>query len=198
LEDAVIRPQLATLTLLASISAFSAVAAAADTPHGTNATLTLPRRDATLQLPVTGTVTGGGTFNGTFTLKRFAAREGRVVAIGIVRGTATSAAGVPLGTVFVAPVELPVTVGSTPRSASGTVGIQQVCDILNLDLGATNLDVLGLQVALLPIAIDLTAVGEGTDVLGRLICTVLETVGNVIGLVNLLNQILGLLGGLAG
>ena len=104
----------------------------------------------------------------------------------------------PIGTAFVAPVELPVTIGSTPRSASAAVAVQQACDILNLDLGATNLDVLGLQVALLPISIVLTAAGEGTDVVGRLICLVLDTVGNVLGLVELLNQILGLLGGLAG
>ena len=37
-----------------------------------------------------------------------------------------------------------------------------------------------------------------TNVLGSLICTVLETVNNVVGLVNLLNQLLGILGGLTG
>lgn len=45
-----------------------------------------------------------------------------------------------------------------------------------------------------PIGIDLS--GESGGVLGQLICLILETVGNVLGLVGLLNQLLGLLGGL--
>jgi len=56
----------------------------------------------------------------------------------------------------------------------------------------------GLQVATQPISIDVSGVTGGTNVLGSLICTILETVNNVVGLVNLLNQLLGILGGLTG
>ena len=55
-----------------------------------------------------------------------------------------------------------------------------------------------LPVITQPITIDLSGQSGGTDVLGQLICTALETVGNVIGLVDVLNQILGLVGGLVG
>jgi len=68
----------------------------------------------------------------------------------------------------------------------------------DLELGAVNLNVLGLQVATQPISIDVSGVTGGTNVLGSLICTILETVNNVVGLVNLLNQLLGILGGLTG
>jgi hypothetical protein len=160
-----------------------------------------------LELAVSGTVAGGGTFSGTFTLNQFAVRGNAAVAVGFIRGTAVSAAGVPLGSVLRGPVELAVTVSGGAAMAStgrpvGTHGraffAQQICDVLHLELGALNFNVLGLQVTTQPIAIDIVASGEGTDVLGRLICTVLETVGNVIGLVDILNQILGLLTGLLG
>jgi len=159
------------------------------------------RAQAPLQVPITGVVAGGGSFAGTLSIAKFAARDGQVVAIGMLRGTVTSAAGVPVGTALVGPTELPVQVSgaAAARSAAASgVVIQQTCELLHLDIQPITLDVLGLQVTTLPIGIDLVASGEGTDVLGRLICTVLETVGNVIGLVDLLNQILGLLTGLLG
>ena len=64
-----------------------------------------------LEVPVAGAVAGGGTFEGTLSLKEFVARDGQVFALGMIRGTATSAAGVPLGTALVGEVALPVQVG---------------------------------------------------------------------------------------
>jgi hypothetical protein len=183
------------LTALAFMTTTAALAAAA--PAGADT----PQLGPSLQLPVTGTATGGATFTGTFTLRKFVNRGGHATAVGFIKGTLTSAAGVTIGSGLAGPVELPVTVSGGAASNSGVssaaaVQVQQTCEVLHVDLGSGNVDLLGLQVATLPIGIDLTAVSEGTDVLGRLICVVLETVDNVVGLVNLLNQILGLLGGL--
>ena len=47
-----------------------------------------------------------------------------------------------------------------------------------------------------PISIDLS--GDSSAPLGNLVCTVLETLNNVVGLVGLLNQLLGALTGLVG
>jgi len=185
------KPHLIALALACTAVLASAPPASADVNR---------QGDKSLQLPVAGTVGGGGgTFSGTFILKQFAVRNGVVVAIGIVRGTVTSAAGIVLGTALVAPVELPVTVGPRPAAAAGSPALlQQSCPVLNVALGAINIDLLGVQVALIPIEIDLTATSEAaTDALGRLICTVLETVGNVTGLANALNQLLAVLGGMA-
>jgi hypothetical protein len=84
------------------------------------------------------------------------------------------------------------------RSAAAAPQQATNCQVLHLDLGAVNLNVLGFQIATQPISIDVSGVTGGTNVLGQLLCTILETVGNVIGLVNLLNQLLGTLGGLTG
>jgi len=67
---------------------------------------------------------------------------------------------------------------------------------LHIDVGAVNLNVLGLQVATQPVALDIS--GDSAGVLGNLVCTVLDTLNNVVNLVGLLNQILGLLTGLLG
>jgi hypothetical protein len=189
----VTQPNLVAIALSVGTLAITAAAGAAPAVEPK-----VPRPRPTLTLPVTGTLTGGGTFSGTFTLQRFAVRNNRPVAVGILRGSGAAATGTPLGTAFVAPVEFPVAISGRAPERPGSPEVLQVCEVLNLDLGPINLDVLGLQLTTLPINIDLIASGEGTDVLGQLICLVLETVGNVIGLVDLLNQILGLLGGLAG
>ena len=47
-----------------------------------------------------------------------------------------------------------------------------------------------------PISLDIS--GDTAGPLGHLVCTILDTLNNVIGLVDLLNQLLGLLTGLLG
>jgi hypothetical protein len=47
-----------------------------------------------------------------------------------------------------------------------------------------------------PVVLDIS--GDSAGVLGNLVCTVLDTLNNVVNLVGLLNQILGLLTGLLG
>ncbi len=154
---------------------------------------------APLQLPITGTLAGGGTFAGTLSVQRFVVRDGQVAAIGMVRGTATSAAGTPLGTALVGSLTLPVQVGPGATMATTTaapVAAQATCPVLHLEIGAVNLNVLGLQVTTQPIVVDIP--GDSAGVLGNLVCTVLDTLNNVVGLVDLLNQLLGLLTGLLG
>jgi hypothetical protein len=158
---------------------------------------------APLQLPITGTIAGGGSFAGTLSVQNFVVRDGQVAVVGIVRGTAMSAAGAPLGTAVVGPITLPVqveagpSITSTSTSASAApVVAQATCQPLHVEIGATNLNVLGVLVATQPIVLDLSADTAGP--LGNLVCTVLDTLNNVVGLVGLLNQVLGLLTGLVG
>jgi hypothetical protein len=70
--------------------------------------------------------------------------------------------------------------------------------VLHLAVGAVNFNVLGVQVTTQPISIDLAGDSTGTNVLGNLTCTILTMLNNVVGLVNLLNSLLGVLGGLTG
>jgi len=166
-----------------------------------------------LELPVTGIATAPdgakGTFAGTFSLQRFATRDGKtVVAIGMMTGVVTIDAGDPgaAKSVLAGPIDLPVQVSPagpittmtapTGVAAASPVVAAATCQVLNVALGAANLNVLGLQVATQPIVLDIS--GDSAGVLGNLVCTVLDTLNNVVDLVGLLNQILGLLTGLLG
>jgi hypothetical protein len=153
---------------------------------------------APLQLPIAGSVNGGGTFAGTLSIRRFEARGHDVVAIGMVRG---SVAGVEKpGTVLVGEVPLPVRAGPASQGAASANSLvaQQAttCEALHLEIGAVSLNVLGVQVMTQPIAIDLS--GDSSAPLGNLVCTILQTLNEVVGLVGLLNQLLGVLTGLVG
>jgi hypothetical protein len=180
-------------------------------PFGTIPAAEAKKRAATpaaLALPVTGTVAGGGTFAGTLHLQQFAARAGQVVGVGLVSGVLD--AGGIRRTVLHGPVELPVTVAG---GAAGAPAIrdqrgtdrwldrpvisyvqQESCGILDLSLLGSDLNVLGLVVDLDIIALDLT--GDTAGPLGNLVCQALELVNNVAGLVGVLNELLGVLGGL--
>jgi hypothetical protein len=153
-----------------------------------------------LVVPIAGSATTGAAFAGTLTISRFEASGGQVVAIGMVKGTV---AGV--GTALTGEVSLPVTVGPASQAtrASNALVMQQpaqqqqtTCTALDLSIGAVNLNLLGLTVTTQPIAINLS--GDSSAPLGNLVCTILDTLNNVVGLVGLLNQLLGTLTGLVG
>ena len=70
------------------------------------------------------------------------------------------------------------------------------CGVLHLELGAVNLNLLGVVVTTMPVTIDVN--GDTAGPLGNLVCAILATLNNVVGLVNLLNSLLGLVTGLLG
>jgi hypothetical protein len=141
-----------------------------------------------LSIPVTGNFTdtlgGVGTFTGELDITRFAVRDGDLTAIGSLTGTLTDSLGAVIGTVTRA-VAIPV------ADISGT------CDILHLELGPLNLDLLGLVVHLDQVVLDITAEQGPGNLLGNLLCAVaglLDGGLNLNGLARLLNQILSILG----
>jgi len=98
---------------------------------------------AALELPITGTVVGGGTFTGTLSVLKFVVHDGQVAAIGMVRGTATSSAGAPLGTVLAGPISLPVSRPEpagpivTTTAVGAAVVAQATCQVVHIELGAS-------------------------------------------------------------
>jgi hypothetical protein len=166
-----------------------------------------------LVLPIAGTGTGGLTFNGTVAVRRFVHRDGQVFAIGAVSGSLSGPAG-PIGTSISLPVSFPVHVASglTARAERGIIhpasqpandyGARVIlaqattCGVLHLDLGAVNLNLLGVVVTTTPVTIDIN--GDTAGPLGNLVCAVLATLNNVVGLVKLLNSLLGVVTGLLG
>jgi len=93
---------------------------------------------------------------------------------------AVAAAGVPLA-VAAAQTALPVTIVDTS------------CQILHLDLGAISLDVLGLQINLSRVILDITAQAGAGNLLGNLLCAVANLLNNPNPLARLLNSILELI-----
>jgi len=153
---------------------------------------------ARLIVPLTGTVVSGGTFTGSFSISRFENRGGTIHAVGMVSGVVI---GPNARSGISGPLALPVTVTSDEPLAkrSALVVAQAVPCEIHLSFGGLTLNLLGVDVTLSPVMIDLVA-GSGPlgNVVGQ-ICTLLNTVGDVVGLVtNLLNTLLGLLGGVVG
>lgn len=162
------------------------------------ATQAVAADSAKLTAPLTGSGAKGASFSGTFSISRFELQGGTLKAVGMVRGVVSRSSG-PVGGVVSGPVKLPVTSikgGTLAGASAAVVGRQQAaCDVLNLQLGGIDLNLLGLQVTLDPIALDIVG-GDGP--LGSLICEIVELLDNLVGIVGLLNDLLGLVGGLLG
>ncbi|MEO6236538.1 MAG: hypothetical protein ABIQ52_06025 [Vicinamibacterales bacterium] len=161
--------RLALATLLTFTAAVLSPAVAAAQPKAPASPLTIP---------VTG-AGGGAVFSGTFQLQKFATQRDNVVATGLLTGVVTTAAGA--STSVVRTVTFPVAVGDA------------TCAILHLDLGPLNLDLLGLQIDLSRIVLDITAQAGAGNLLGNLLCGVVNLLNDPTGLSRLLNNILDLL-----
>jgi hypothetical protein len=135
-------------------------------------------------VPITGTLPEGGTFTGTFDLTRFAVQNGSLVAVGELSGTLRNASGDLIGTVTDVVISLPL-------QASGT------CQILHLELGPLDLNLLGLMVHLDRVVLDITAQQGPGNLLGNLLCAIaglLDSNAPLNTIARLLNQLIGLLG----
>jgi hypothetical protein len=177
-----------SLTMLAAISSLLVIQAVAfSSASGANMAPALTG-GSVLNMPITTGANAGNLLSGTFKVTRFVAKKGRLSAIGDFIGTITDAAGNLIGDPINIPnVEIPILLP----------GSNATCDILNLDLGPLDLDVLGLVVELSDIQLDITAEAGPGNLLGNLLCAVaglLDRGGPVNGLAGLLNNILRILG----
>jgi len=159
---------IATLLLFASVLAVPGLAAAQSSQPKGNA----------LTIPITGSGSGG-TFAGTFQLQKFATGQGGVVATGLLSGIVTAADGTT--TSVLRTISLPAVVGNT------------TCQILHLDLGPLSLNLLGLNIDLSRVVLDITAESGAGNLLGNLLCGVANLLNDPTGLSRLLNSILDIL-----
>ena len=126
---------------------------------------------------------GALTFVGNLNVTRFVNQAGQLVAQGNVVGTLTNTA-----TGVITPI---LQTFSQVVSIIGTP--QASCEILHLELGPLDLNLLGLVVHLDKIVLDITAESGPGNLLGNLLCAVANLLngnGPLGGLANLLNQIL--------
>jgi hypothetical protein len=129
---------------------------------------------------------GGYTFTGAVDIDRFAVQGTQIVAIGTIEGVVENAAGV---------------VGTVDRAFRAVVtSLSATCQILNLDIGPIDLNLLGLLVDISPISIDITAVSGPGNLLGNLLCGLAglldqpSTNTTLQGIVQILNNLLRILG----
>ena len=171
-----------------------------------------------VRLAVSGTADRGISFNGTITINRFEERNNQIVAIGFVAGV-LSRGSQSLGSALAGEIALPVVVRSrgvtavsgqapaqragklvraawSPKTRPAEVAPMQDCGVLNVALAPATVNLLGAQVNLGPVSVDLT--GVAGQPLGDLVCEASALLGNVAGLVGVLNSILGLVTGLLG
>ena len=170
---------IATFALVVGLCAAGAApAAAADDPFA---------------FPVSAFSLEQGTFNGTFTVKWFGVENGALVASGVLRGTLVDENGV--FTSIYRTTTIPVDLSASSRGVGG-----QVCDILHLELGPLDLDLLGLVVHLDKIVLDIDAEPGSGNLLGNLLCAIVGLLdGSNLGqLAVLLNKLISVLGGLIG
>jgi hypothetical protein len=151
--------------------------------------------------PVHGLASDGTELNGTFQLRRFVERRGVLYAVGRLRGV--------LGTGLVDQiVQLPVTGASNgtpePEGLRQPVPTPGACDILTLNLGPLDLDLLGLRVALDEVNLLIEAIPGAGNLLGNLLCGIAGLLDGGLGsglgglLADLLAAIANLLNGWLG
>ena len=143
-------------------------------------------------IPVTGTIVGGGTFEGTLDIVSFAVNSAGTgfVATGLVSGVLHTPAGDQTVTKELVDSPIPVTFGSGGQS--GPAAPARTCAILNLTLGPLDLNLLGLVVHLDRVHLTIDAQSGPGNLLGNLLCAVVHLLdGNPLG--DVLNQIAGLL-----
>lgn len=157
-----------------------------------------------LVVPISGQATTidnvpAGTVAGNIAVSRFEIQNGTLMAVGALTATLTNTAGQVVGTA-VRQVAIPVTNagGATQAAAIGAAAVGS-CDILNLVLGPLHLDLLGLVVDLNQVVLNITGTTGSGDLLGNLLCSITGLLdGGILNqvLVNLLNQLIGVLGAL--
>ena len=141
-------------------------------------------RPTSFPVSFTGTTALGQVINfvGTYTIQKFDIQNGKIVAVGTLAGTVTGAVS---GTVSKLSAAIPVS----------AITAQQDCQILHLELGPIDLNLLGLVVHVDQIVIDITA-QPGGGLLGDLLCAIanLFNGGVPLNIVrDLLNSLLDLL-----
>jgi hypothetical protein len=146
----------------------------------------------TMTSKVTGRASDGSKVTGTFTPLKFTKRHGQEQVQGLVQGVVHHANGnretfSALRTMTVKKIN-----GQAIHGRSAAAGRAAACDILNLVLGPLDLDLLGLQVHLNRVVLNIVAVAGAGNLLGNLLCAVAGLLdgGPLAGLLTQLNNLL--------
>ena len=185
---------LLTTALVAAGPVGQAGAEGAATPRAASAKPVLKSDYGRATSHVKGTFGKNGTVSGTFKPKRFkVSKSGDLKVIGKLVATMTRGNGHVVGT-DTKRVALPVRKADGQALRAATTG--GTCDVLNLLLGPLDLDLLGLQVHLDKVVLNIVAASGAGNLLGNLLCAVaglLDQNGVLTQVSQILNSILAIL-----
>jgi len=148
---------------------------------------------------IVGTTGNGRKVTGAFVPLGFAKRDGKVIARGLIQGVVHERNGDRTTFATMKRIPLSRVNGAQVSPTAGAASGRATCDILHLVLGPLHLDLLGLQVDLNRVVLNIVAESGAGNLLGNLLCAVTGLLDgapgpNLLGrLSNLLNQILGAL-----
>lgn len=169
----------AATTILAGTVAILPATVAQAAPSSNAATAV--SQVASTTRPVTGTLSDGSTFTGAISNLQTKVVNGALTLTGTITGTGLPAGGQQFSQVL----------------NLNQLGVNNSCTVLTLNLGPLHLDLLGLNVDLNQVNLNITAVPGAGNLLGNLLCSVaglLDNGGPVQSISALLNQILTGLG----
>ena len=171
--------------------------------EGAGAARNADQRAALLtNVPVAGTLLGGGTFTGTMTATKITVDEAtrQLTLTGVLNGSAIKGTGEVVDVVNQTfTTALSINRPGTAASSLIQPAAQASCGILNLVLGPLHLDLLGLVVDLNQVVLDITAVTGAGNLLGNLLCAVvglLDIPGALAAITHILDTINNILSGL--
>ena len=187
---------LAMMFVVGGVSA----ATASGTDQGVSAASNVAKNAAgKMKSTISGKTSDGGKLGGTFTPLKFKAKDGVTQVKGVVDGVITHPNGAKEKFTAIRSLEVTKINGQKLSSlaiGSGAAESAAACDILNLVLGPLDLNVLGLEVHLKQVVLDIIATTGAGNLLGNLLCQVaglLDGVGLLSQISALLNQILAAL-----
>jgi len=161
---------------------------------GAAGTASAAQQPATTPLTKKVALTGNKQFKGTYTIDRFTTRNGKMVAVGTVKGKLRKNGKTK--SVRKSGVRMPASLlGAGPASgakASQLPNLPGACQVLNLVLGPINLNLLGLVVRTNQINVRIDAVPGAGNLLGNLLCGItgiLNPTGALGQLTGALNQL---------
>ncbi|HEY0651755.1 MAG TPA: hypothetical protein VGD65_01465 [Chryseosolibacter sp.] len=151
--------------------------------------------------PVTGTI-NGIAFTGDYRITEFKVQNDILYAVGTLNNIAGT--GLPEAVTNLSGQQIMMQVDTPPRNANASTSTSDAaaaavgsCDVLFLQLGPLDLDLLGLQIHLDQVTLNIDAATGSGNLLGNLLCAVtglLDGVGSLVAIAQLLNQIIGLIG----
>ncbi len=188
------------MAMLLVVGGVSAAAAAGS--DGVSAPGTVAKNPAgKMKSTIEGKTSGGGTLGGSFTPLKFKDANGVPVVKGVIDGVITSKDGAKSKFTAIRSLEVESINGQALTDLTKRSGALAACDILNLVLGPLDLNLLGLEVHLNRVVLDIVAVPGAGNLLGNLLCAVAGLLDGTdlnllerLKLANLLNRILNLLG----